>query len=112
VEAFTSRTREPGSFRIGRQRRGYEPYLDPNVRRARRIGRILASIQDDLHQGGTAHVRQILRGPVELYRIELELPELAYQRTTILDRETLTALLEQTPDQDLRERFTFRSPPS
>jgi hypothetical protein len=83
--------------------------MDPSVRRARRVSGILASIQEDLHQGGTAQVRMILRGPVELYRIELELPDLAYQRTTILDRETLTALLEQTPEQDLRERFTFRS---
>jgi hypothetical protein len=45
---------------------------------------------------------------VELYRIELELPDLAYQRTTILDRKTLTTLLESTPEEAIRERFTFR----
>ena len=102
------RSRTPGSFRIGNQQRTYALYLDPRTRGAHRVNRILASIRDDLDQGGTANVRQILRGPIELYRIELELPELAYQRTTILDRESLTALLERTPEQALRERFTFR----
>ena len=100
--------RTPGSFRVGSQRRTYSVYIDPRSRRAHRINRILASIREDLDQGGTASVRQILRGPVELYRLELELPELAYQRTTILDRETLTALLERTDEPALRERFTFR----
>ncbi len=100
--------RTPGSFRVGNQRRAYSVYIDPRSRRAHRINRILASIREDLDQGGTASVRQILRGPVELYRLELELPELAYQRTTILDRETLTALLERTNEPALRERFTFR----
>ncbi len=102
------RERVPGSYRIGFQRRTFGVYVDPTTRRARRIRNILSSIQQDLDQGGTASVRQILRGPVELYRLELELPELAYQRTTILDRETLTTLLERTPEQALRERFTFR----
>jgi hypothetical protein len=83
-------------------------YMDPRAWRAHRVHGILASIRSDLDQGGTASVRQILRGPVELYRLELELPELAYQRTTILDRDTLTVLLEQTSEQSLRERFTFR----
>lgn len=97
----------PGSFRFGNGRRAYA-YMSPGARRAHRIRRILDSIQEDLEQGGTASVRQILRGPVELYRIELELPDLAYQRTTILDRKTLTTLLEITPEEAIRERFTFR----
>jgi hypothetical protein len=97
----------PGSFRIRHGRRAY-PFLSPGARRAHRIRRILDSIQEDLEQGGTASVRQILRDPVELYRIELELPDLAYQRTTILDRKTLTTLLESTPEEAIRERFTFR----
>lgn len=100
--------RAQGSFRIGNQRRAFELRTDPHVQRAERVRRILASIQDDLDQGGTAYVRRILSTPVELYRIELELPELAYQRTTILDRDTLTVLLEQTPEQALHDRFTFR----
>jgi len=32
--------------------------------------------------------------PREVFRLELELPELGYQRTTLLDREALDALLE------------------
>jgi hypothetical protein len=100
--------RAPGSFRITSQRRSFDYFLEPDLRQARRIRRILASIQADIDNGGTARVRQILRGPRELYRIELELPELAYQRTTILDRDTLTALLEQTPEQALRQQFVFR----
>jgi hypothetical protein len=89
-------------------RRGYLSFLTPDARRARRVRRILDSILQDLDQGGTASVRQILRGPVELYRLELELPELAYQRTTILDRKTLTTLLETTPEQALRQQIRFR----
>jgi hypothetical protein len=103
-----TRSSIPGGYRVGNHRRTYSVYIDPRSQRAHRINRIIASITDDLDQGGTARVRQILRGPVELYRLELELPELAYQRTTILDRETLTALLERTPEQALRDQFTFR----
>ena len=60
-----------------------------------------------MDEGGRAHVRQILRGPVELYRIELERPEMSYQRTTIVDRATLELLLEETPEETLRSGFRF-----
>ncbi len=49
-----------------------------------------------------------MRGPRELYRLELELPDMAYQRVTILDRDALTELLEQTGEQAVRDRFRFR----
>ncbi len=100
--------RVPGSFRIGSRRRTLELQLDPISRRHRRVRGIIDSIQQDLDSGGTARVRQIVRGPRELYRLELELPEMAYQRTTILDRDTLTNLLEAMPEQSVRERFIFR----
>lgn len=100
--------RMQGSFRIANQRRSLELLLDPSTRRARRIERILSSIQQDLANGGTAFVRQIIRGPRELYRLELELPEMAYQRITILDRDALTELLEQTGEDGVRDRFRFR----
>ena len=96
------------SFRIPHQRRSVELLLDPSAQRERRVRRILDSIRQDLDSGGTASVRQILREPRELFRLELELPEMAYQRVTILDRETLAALLEQTGEAAVRERFTFR----
>jgi hypothetical protein len=103
-----TRGRVPGAFRFRNARRSYELRLDPDVRRQRRIRGIIDSIQDDLDNGGTACVRQILRGPRELYRLELERPDLAYQRTTILDRETLTTLLERTPEDSLRARLIIR----
>ena len=101
--------RIPGSFRLAYQARPIEVYEDPLGLVSRRAGRILASIQHDIDEGGTARVRQILNGPRELYRLEIERADLAYQRTTILDRHTLETLLEQTPEETLRERFYFRS---
>jgi len=100
--------RIPGSFRHASHERTFELYVDPIGRSERRVGRILASIQQDIAEGCTALVRQILCQPRELYRLELERPDLAYQRITILDRDTLTTLLEQTSEETLRERFTFR----
>ncbi len=102
------RVRVPGSFRIGSRRRTLELQLDPISRRQRRVRGIIDSIQQDLDSGGTARVRQILVGPRELYRLELELPDMAYQRTTILDRDTLTNLLETMPEHSLRDQFIFR----
>ncbi len=101
--------RIPGSFRLAYQARPVEPLDTPLALSSHRVERILASIQQDIGEGATARVRQILRGPRELYRIEVERPDLAYQRTTILDRDTLDTLLEQTSQEVLRERFHFRS---
>ncbi|MFQ5515094.1 MAG: hypothetical protein ACE5FG_11730 [Myxococcota bacterium] len=101
--------RIPGSFRLAYRSRPVDVLSDPLGLSSRRIGRILASIQRDLDAGAHASVRQILRGPCELYRLEVERPDLAYQRTTILDRDTLDTLLEQTSYEILRERFRFRS---
>ncbi len=99
--------RMPGSYRVVNQRRDLA-FLDPARARARRVERILASIRQDIDNGGTASVRQIMRSPRELYRIELELPEMAYQRITILDREALQSLLECAEESALRTRITFR----
>ncbi len=87
--------------------RAFDLDLDEIDKRERRIRRIITSIQRDVDEGGRAHVRQILRGPVELYRIELERPEMSYQRTTIVDRATLELLLEETPEETLRSGFRF-----
>ncbi len=101
--------RIPGSFRLAHQQRSYELYVDPwDGVAERRLRRILASIQQDIDEGGTASVRQILKSPRELYRIELERPDMAYQRTTILDRDALTTLLEETPEATIRASFHFR----
>ncbi len=87
--------------------RAFDLDLDEIEKRDRRIRRIITSIQRDVDEGGRAHVRQILRGPLELYRIELERPEMSYQRTTIVDRATLEMLLEETPEETLRSGFRF-----
>jgi hypothetical protein len=42
----------------------------------------------------------VFKTPREIYRLELELPEFGYQRTTLLDREALEELLEAD---DVRE---------
>ena len=36
----------------------------------------------------------MLKDPREIYRLELDVPELGYQRTTLLDRQALERLLE------------------
>jgi hypothetical protein len=102
--------RTPGSFKISNQRGAFALQRDPQeVRARRRIARIISSIQREVEEGGTARVRQILKAPRELYRIELEFPEMSYERTTIVDRDTLAALLEGTPEPLVRERFIFRT---
>ncbi len=101
--------RIPGSFKLQNQRGSFPLAEDPwSLVGGRRLCRIIDSIQSDLDLGGTCRVRQILNGPRELFRIELERPEMSYERTTILDREALTQLLEQLPEQTIRESFLFR----
>ncbi len=95
----------PGRFH--RRSRSFELTLDPISRRERRVRRIIRSLQRDLEEGGQVYARQIRRGPLELFRLELEIPEMSYQRTTILDRETLETLLDETPDDQIRESFRF-----
>jgi hypothetical protein len=38
-------------------------------------------------------IRKVFTNPREIYRVELERPELGYQRTTLLDRAALEELL-------------------
>ena len=84
--------------------------LDPALAiGGRRLRSILASIARDVDAGGTARVRQILASPRELYRIEVERADMAYQRTTVMGREALTLLLEEMPQRLLEERFVFRA---
>ncbi len=97
------------------ERRSDEPWLEsgvdpssPESWRERRLRRILSSIQRDVDEGGTARVRQILGGPRELYRVEVERPDMAYLRTTVMGAEALALLIELTPEDLLRDRFIFR----
>ena len=67
------------------------------ARAERRTQRIVDSICDELRGGGersTLRIRRVFSAPREIFRVELGRPDLGYQRTTLLGREALEALLE------------------
>ena len=81
----------------------FDAFLDPISRSEVRVQRILASLRNEILEGGggsNLRIRQVFQTPREIYRLELDLPELGYQRTTLLDREALEELLEAD---DIRE---------
>ena len=102
--------RPHGAHDSGRREHEATLFSDPAscLAGGRRARRILSSIQRDVDEGGTARVRQIASGSMEIFRIEVERPDMAYVRTTLMGREALAALLEETPEDVLRERFVFR----
>lgn len=62
-----------------------------------RVRRILDSLRSEIVDGGegrSVRIRRVFAAPREIYRLELALPELGYQRTTFLDRDALEELLE------------------
>ncbi len=84
-----------GMFKISNRNRSIEGLVDPISRRDRRVERIVESLRSEIIEGnGGVRIRRIFENPHEVFRLELELPELGYQRTTLLDREALDALLE------------------
>jgi len=99
--------RPPGSFKIARRHRlGHKaPRVDPAVDPRRhlplsdedRSQRVLDSLRNEILTGGEAgnlRIRRVFRSPREIYRLEFEIPEREYQRTTLLDRDALEELLE------------------
>jgi hypothetical protein len=87
----------PGSYKIASRGRRFEQSLHPALRSARRAQRILDSLRLELageEPCDRVRVRRILSEPVEVFRLELERPDLAYQRVTLLDRDCLEELLE------------------
>jgi hypothetical protein len=92
-----------GAYKIVNRGRALDTLLDPITRSEMRSQRILRSLRDEIVGGGsgqTLRIRRVFRTPREIYRLELELPELGYQRTTLLDRDALEELLEAD---DVRE---------
>ena len=84
-----------GSYKIAGRSGAFD--VDPAVRFARRVERILDSLGAQITADDTAktvRVRQILSEPREIFRLEIEIPEQGYQRTTLLDRDALEDLLE------------------
>jgi hypothetical protein len=96
--------RPPGSFKIAYRHRlgrnspaGHPPSPYHPCSGEDRSQRVLDSLRDEILEGGEAgnlRIRRVFRSPREVYRLELELPERDYQRTTLLDRDALEELLE------------------
>lgn len=89
--------RPRGTFKIANRSGTFDAFLDPLLDSERRGQRILESLRNEIVLGGDGknlRIRQVFRTPREIYRLELELPELGYQRTTLLDRDALEELLE------------------
>lgn len=84
--------RPPGSFKIRRSRRDSAP--DPLAFADTRCQKIVESLCLEILEGENLRIRQVFERPRAIYRIELDLPEMSYQRTTLLDQDTLEELLE------------------
>ncbi|MGI9591300.1 MAG: hypothetical protein ACR2P8_08020 [Myxococcota bacterium] len=85
-----------GTYKIGNRARSLDALIDPLARSEMRCQRIVESLRDEILGGGhgqNLRIRQVFRTPREIYRLELELPEMGYQRTTLLDRDALEELL-------------------
>lgn len=75
---------------------GADDFLARLARSERRSRRILESLRSEIVEGGgQLRIRQVFETPREIYRIEIELPEMGYQRTTLLDRDALESLLAE-----------------
>jgi hypothetical protein len=87
--------RQRGSFRIASRVRAFEASQDPAQQRMRRVERLLDSLRLEIQDGATTvRARRVFETPREVFRVEIESPGLGYQRTTLLDRDTLEELLE------------------
>src|SRR5258705_5587880 len=93
-----------GTYKI-RYQREIAPSLGDPIERAihrvalaeRRTRRIIDSISDEIRDGGersSLRIRRVFSEPREVFRVEVERPDLGYQRTTLLGREALEELLE------------------
>ena len=84
-----------GTYKISNRGRSVGAYPDL-LRSEIRSQRILESLRSEIVGGGgsSLRIRQVFESPREIFRLELELPEYCYQRTTLLDRDALEELLE------------------
>ena len=98
--------RPPGTFKLfGRTRRSGYDACGAHAAVATRSDRIVDSLRTQIletNEEQSLRIRQIFEEPREIYRIEIERPDYAYQRTTLLDRDALEDLLATD---DVRERF-------
>ncbi|MGH0035169.1 MAG: hypothetical protein ACQGVK_09075 [Myxococcota bacterium] len=102
----------PGSFKITRSGRrlggrlagrlpsrnqAYDDYVDALAYGDLRVQRIVDSLRREIVDGGPGQdlrIRRVFETPREIFRVELDVPGMSYQRTTLLDREALEELLE------------------
>ncbi|MCG8587717.1 MAG: hypothetical protein MJE66_00335 [Proteobacteria bacterium] len=87
----------PGSFRIARRGRRFEFGTDLPFPLDHRVQRIVESLRSQIQDSDSEHrlrVRKVFADPEEIYRVELEVPSLCYQRVTLLDRDALEELME------------------
>jgi hypothetical protein len=79
-----------GSYKIGSRSGAFDGYLDPALRCARRVERILDSLRAQITAddgGKTVRVRRILSEPREVFRLEIEIRDRAINEPR-LDRES------------------------
>jgi hypothetical protein len=94
VRVSSGAMRPRGTFKI-RRRRELDPVFDPAGTHGR-TQRILDSLRTEILEAGggrRVRIRRVLQTPREIYRLELEVPDLGYQRITLLDRDALEDLL-------------------
>jgi len=92
-----------GAYKILNGNRVFDSFVDPMPTGDYRMQRMLESLRNEILEvggGENLRIRMVIQSPREIYRLELELPELGYQRTTLLDREALEELLSAD---DVRE---------
>ncbi len=101
-----------GTYKIVKRARSLDALIDPLSRSEMRCQRIVESLRDEILGGGhgqNLRIRQIFRTPREIYRLELELPDMGYQRTTLLDRDALEELLAIDEVRELVDRSPLES---
>jgi hypothetical protein len=98
-----------GAFKISNQGSALDGLLDPIARSDERARRVVESLRNQIAEGGaqSLRIRQVFQSPREIYRLELELPDLGCQRTTLLDREAVEELLET---EEVRAAFGSSTP--
>ena len=105
VAGYAVRVRPPGAYKI-RSRHAHErasespsqPFgcLDDFPGSDCRTQRVIESLRREIASGGAQgclRIRMVFENPRELYRVEIERPELGYHRTTLLERDALEELL-------------------
>ena len=94
-----------GTFKILRNAKRHAPDpMDPIALCGDQSERIVNSLRDQILEGDgeqSLRIRQIFDDPKEVYRVEIQRPHQAYQRTTLLDRDALEDLLATA---DIRAR--------